>query len=240
MLVPEFIKEGSPPLKAKDIFAKTADTNSLTYPNGIHLKPRLLQSKSTSPASAVTRLVKSLTCITLMLFVGLKKSNSVWISPETDFSAFELDEIFWFVNTRRNHDYGINTFIMTMLSRFPRQIVGFAVDKSVNSKTIQSIVNSVPSARHYFTDGNFKYQDVDFLGRLHQNFYDKSDTHNVESSNADLRHYIAGLHRKSRCFFRSRENLQTILSVFIDAYNKFNDAKTRYDRVPPFSFLDFL
>jgi IS1 family transposase len=45
----------------------------------------------------------------------------------------------------------------------------------------------------------------------------KRDTHNVESVNADLRHYIPGLARRSRCFFRSLKTFQAVLKVFIDA-----------------------
>ena len=130
---------------------------------------------------------------------------------------------------------------MTMISRFPRQIVGFAVDKSVNSKALQRIVDSVPPAKYYYADGCPVYKDVDFLGRLKQNFENKRDTHNIESTNSDLRHYIPVLKRKSRCFPRKRENLETVLSVFIDAYNKFGEAKLKYtDRAPPFSVLNFL
>ena len=127
-----------------------------------------------------------------------------------------------------------------MISRVPRQIVAFDVDKSIQAKLIQQMVNSVPPARRYFTDGGSVYKDVDFFGRLKQNFESKRDTHNIESTNADLRHHIAGLRRKSRCFFRKLENLKTVLHVFIEAYNKFGEAKLRYDREPPFSFLSFL
>jgi len=130
---------------------------------------------------------------------------------------------------------------MTMVSRFPRQIVAFDVDKSVKAKLIQQMVNSVPHARTYYTDGNYKYQDVDYFpGRLKQNFENKKDTHIIESTNSDLRRYIAVLQRKSKCFSRNRENLKTILHVFINAYNRYNDATIRYDRAPPFSILNFL
>ena len=114
------------------------------------------------------------------------------------------------------------------------------MDKSVNAKAIQQVVNSVPPAKYYYSDGCLTYQAVDYLGRLKQNFEDKSDTHNIESTNADLRHQIPGLKRKSRCFYRSKTTLQAVLSVFINAYNKYNDAKLNYDRQPPFSTLNFL
>jgi IS1 family transposase len=179
----------------------------------------------------------------------------VWISPETDFSVFELDELFWFISERKSSKTGINTYIMTMYSRLPRQIVGFDVDNSVNKNSIQSIVDSVRCAKTYCTDGGQAYPDVIFGGKHVRNLDDKSDTHGIESSNADLRHYIKGLSRKSRCFFRTYETLIAVLSVFIDAYNKFGEWKLQHRkpvkhksdakhlhrwRYPAVSIVDFL
>jgi IS1 family transposase len=181
----------------------------------------------------------------------------VWISQGTDFSVFELDELFWFIGERKGCEKGINAYIMTMISRLPRQIIGFAVDKNRRAEQIQPIVDGVKSAKIYFTDGNPAYKDVIFGGKHIWNATDKSDTHNVESVNADLRGYIPGLARRSRCFYRSAETLRSVLAVFVDAYNKYGEAKLKY-RVPvkhksltpskhlhkyrdlPFSFLDFL
>jgi hypothetical protein len=146
---------------------------------------------------------------------------------------------------------------MTMISRLPRQILGFSVENSVKAKAIQTIVDSAPAAERYFTDGGRAYLDVIFGGKYIRNQEDKSDTHEIESSNADLRHYISGLARRSRCFYRSRETLNAVLSVFVDAYNKFGEAKLKYRkpivhkspnpnkhlhkyREVPFSILDFL
>jgi hypothetical protein len=85
----------------------------------------------------------------------------------------------------------------------------------------------------------------------------KKDTHNVESVNADLRTYIPVLARRSRCFCRKLETLQAVIEVFIEAYNKFGEAKLKYRkpsvhkpgnkgkhlhkyRELPFSILDFI
>ena len=179
----------------------------------------------------------------------------MWISQETEYSVFELDEVHWFIKRKGRGETRANTYIMTMTSRKPRQIVGYAVDNGVKSRRIQWIADSVGYAKEYCTDGCLVYQDVVFGGKHRQNFENKKDTHNIESSNADLRHYIAGLKRRSRCFFRSRETLEAVLSVFIDAYNKFGEAKEKYKipvehrsenrhlhkyRERPFSLLDFL
>ena len=66
-----------------------------------------------------------------------------------------------------------------------------------------------------------------------------------EGVNADLRHYIPTLARRSRCFPRKLENLQSILTVFVRAYNRFGAQKSRYLSRQPgaavlFSLLYFL
>ena len=76
-----------------------------------------------------------------------KKQKAVWISQTTDFSAFEMDELYWFLSKKERTDSKANIFIMTMLSRKPRQRVAFAVDTSVNSAKIQKLGDSVPAAK---------------------------------------------------------------------------------------------
>jgi len=160
-----------------------------------------------------------------MYTTGLKKTENVWISPKTDFADFELDEIYHFINRRERTETKENTYVMTMTSRFPRQIVGFAVENSRSPSIIQQIVDSAAPAGTYHTDGYSIYQAVDFLGRHNQNWLNKNDTCGVESVNADLRHYIPGLRRRSRIFYRTLETFRAVLSVFIDAYNKFGEYK---------------
>ena len=163
----------------------------------------------------------------------------MWISPNTQTDAFELDEIYWFIGQRKGYENGVNTYIMTMLSREPRQIIAFAVDKSVNSESIQKMVDNSPEAEKYHTDGGQSYLGVDFIGRHERNIHDKSNTHNIEGSNADIRHYIAGLRRRSRCFFRKIETLEAVLGIFVYAYNKFGEAKFQYRLRHPHCGRDF-
>ena len=181
----------------------------------------------------------------------------MWISSKTDFSIFELDELFWFLKRKELTKTRENTYVMTMMSRIPRQIVVFFVDNSVKSSELQKIVDSVPAAKEYCTDGCLTYLDVVFSGKHIRNVRNKKDTHDIESTNADLRHYVPGLARRSRCFYRSEETLVAVLSVFFDAFNKFGEAKLKRQipvkhksscpskhlhkyRDTPFSLLDFL
>ena len=91
------------------------------------------------------------------------------------------------------------------------------------------------------------YLDVGYPGKHVRNVKSKDDTYTVESVNADLRHYIPMLRRRSRCFPRSIETLRAVLEVFADAYSRFGVAKMRFRqgrdpraREVPFSLLDFL
>jgi hypothetical protein len=83
------------------------------------------------------------------------------------------------------------------------------------------------------------YLDVIFPGKHRRNVHNESDTHLVEGTNADIRHYIAGLRRKSRCFFRSLETLKAVLSIFINAYNQFGEAKRAFKELHPDYGRDF-
>ena len=179
-----------------------------------------------------------------MCTTGLKKTTPI---AENDYQILELDELYWFIEKKAKTETRENVYVMTMISRKPRQIVGFEVQSDKSAIHIQNIVDQAPWAQHYCTDGYFGYLDVVFPGKHIRNVRDKRDTHNIESINADLRHYIPILARRSRCFSRSLETLRAVVKVFVCAYNKFGVAKMKFrqnrdpkSRELPFSVLDFL
>src|SRR5258706_11884914 len=48
----------------------------------------------------------------------------------------------------------------------------------------------------------------------------KSQTYSVEADNAELRHYLARLTRRSRCFSRSLHALWRAVKLFVFAWNR--------------------
>ena len=161
------------------------------------------------------------------------------------FDVVELDELFWFLERKGQTKTRENLYIMTMVSRNPRQIVGHIVSLDKSAETIQRMVDEAPEAEKYCTDGYSAYLDVVYPGKHIYNPHNKNDTFTVEGVNADLRHYIPTLARRSRCFPRKLENLAAVLSVFVYAYNRFGIQKalvaSRYPySSPPFSLFDFL
>ena len=166
-------------------------------------------------------------------------------TANTQEETFELDELYWFINKKSSSETKENVYIITMVRRNPRQVVSFTVSENKTSATIQKIVDTSPEAAKYCTDGYNAYMDVIFPGIHIRNINNKKDTFTVESVNADLRHYIPLLRRRSRCFARSIETLTAVIEVFVEAYNRFGLAKHRYrqinrNRCPPFGVVDFL
>jgi IS1 family transposase len=160
-------------------------------------------------------------------------------------TCLELDELYWFVERKAHTETRENVYVMTMVSRNPRQIVSFDVARDKCAWRIQRMVDSLPEAEKYCTDGYVGYLDVIYPGRHVRNIHDKSDTFTVEGVNADLRHYIPILARRSRCFARKLETLQAVLEVFVGAYNLFGLAKQKYRERRktgelPFSIVNYL
>ena len=66
----------------------------------------------------------------------------------------------------------------------------------------------------------------------------------MEGVNADLRHSIPTLARRSRCFPRKLENLQAVLAIFVQADNRFGRQKMLFCSLyhsssVPFALFDF-
>ena len=182
-----------------------------------------------------------------MCTTGLKKSETRELPADNSYSELELDEMYWYVGKRPRTETRENTYVMTMVSRLPRQIVGFDVAFDKSPERIQAIVDSAPEAINYCTDGWTGYVDVVYPGHHIRNTKNKNDTFTVEGVNADLRHYIPILARRSRCFPRKLETLKAVIEVFVDAYNRFGIAKMRFrlnrdpkSRELPFAIVDFL
>ena len=177
-----------------------------------------------------------------MSITGLKKTKP---PVEKKYEILEIDEMYWFVFHRPRTATRENVYLIIMVSRNPRQIVGFDIAYDKTPERIQRMVDAAPPSTKYYTDGYLGYVDVVYPGSHIRNIHNKNDTHTVESVNADLRHYIPILARRSRCFARTIDTLFAVVGVFVDAYNRFGLAKANFRNSLrlgdlPFSVLDFL
>ena len=92
--------------------------------------------------------------------------------------------------------------------------------KARTSDALQGVVDQAPQAQAYFSDGCATYGELVYGEATYTSVPDKSETYSVEGANADLRHYLARLARKSRCFSRCIEALRRAIKLFVWAYNR--------------------
>jgi IS1 family transposase len=85
-------------------------------------------------------------------------------------------------------------------------------------EAIQAVVDQAPKAKQYFSDGFDAYQWLWYHFGRYEISKGKADTYSVEADNAELRHYLARLARKSRCLSRHPYALESALRLFVYAF----------------------
>lgn len=121
---------------------------------------------------------------------------------------------------------------MTLVDRRTSCIVGWAVASERNPECLQSLVDEAPQAAFYFSDLFATYRSLLYTPGIHTPMPDKSETYRVEGMNAELRHYLARLARKSRCFSRCIEALRRAVKLFVFAWNRRQLYRQRYPTYP--------
>lgn len=98
-------------------------------------------------------------------------------------------------------------------------ILSWAVVSERSEVVIQALVDQAPQAAYYFSDLFAAYRRVIYTPGRYTPMPDKSETYRVEGTNAELRHYLARLGRRSRCFSRCLVALYAAIKVFVHAWN---------------------
>ena len=121
---------------------------------------------------------------------------------------------------------------MTIVDRRSSCIVAWAVSAERSQETLQQIVDDAPQAAFYFSDLFATYRRLVYTPGIHTPMPDKSETYRVEGMNAELRHYLARLARKSRCFSRCIHALRRAVKLFVYAWNRRQLYRQRFPRYP--------
>jgi IS1 family transposase len=82
------------------------------------------------------------------------------------------------------------------------------------------VLDAAPKAVLYHSDASPTYLALLYHPGIHLAFADKSQTYRVEGDNAELRHYLARLARRSRCFSRCLVALTRVIKLFVYAWNR--------------------
>lgn len=124
------------------------------------------------------------------------------------------------------------------MDRATHCLLSWDVVSERSSQSLQVCLERAPQARQYYSDA-FPAYDTLYYGAPYEMRKDKKETYSVEAVNADLRHYLKRLARKSRCFSRSLEALHKQIRLFAYCYNQRQLMQRRY---PKYSYhlIDFL
>ena len=109
---------------------------------------------------------------------------------------------------------------MTMVDRQSACIVGHRVGFHRTEAVMQQMLDQAPQANVYYSDGLVTYGALFYAPGKHISLRDKSKTYTVERVNGVLRHYLARLARRSRCFSRCLKALRRAVKIFVYAWNQ--------------------
>ena len=125
-----------------------------------------------------------------------------------------------------------------MVDRATHCVLSRDVVSTRTSEALQACLERAPQAKQYYSDA-FPVYDTLYYGAPYEMRTDKKETYSVEAVNADLRHYLKRLARKSRCFSRRLDALYKNIHLFVYYYNQRQIMKRLY---PKYSFhlIDFL
>ena len=120
---------------------------------------------------------------------------------------------------------------MTIVDRATRCIIAHEVVWERTTAVMQAVVDRAAPAARYFSDAFATYGDLCYWGE-HTMLSNKSETYTVEGTNADLRHYLARLARKSRCFSRCLHALSRAVDLFVHFYNRRQLRRREFPKYP--------
>jgi insertion element IS1 protein InsB len=112
-----------------------------------------------------------------------------------------------------------------------------AVERS--TALMQAMLDACPQAQRYFSDAFGVYGTLVYSPGLHGMLFDKSQTYSVEADNAELRHYLARLARRSRCFSRCIDALRAAVRLFVFCWNQRQLYRQRFPGYPA-HLMDFV
>lgn len=128
---------------------------------------------------------------------------------------------------------------MTLVDRATSCIVAWAVTQERSPELLHGLVDAAPQAHFYYSDLFAPYRSLIYTPGLYTPMPNKSETFRVEGNNAELRHYLARLARRSRCFSRCLVALARAVKLFVFAWNRRQLYQSRFPKYSA-SLIDFL
>lgn len=124
--------------------------------------------------------------------------------------------------------------MVTQVDRETRCIVNWRVLEARTEPAFQAMLDESPQAQQYYSDAFGVYAQLIYDPGQHQALPDKTQTYSAEGCNAELRHYLARLARRSRCFSRCVQALRHAIKIFVFAWNRRQLVKRAFPSYPAY------
>ena len=121
---------------------------------------------------------------------------------------------------------------MTFVERKTSCIIGWSVQAERTQTELQAMLDASPQAVWYYSDLFATYKTLLYTPGTHRPMPDKSETYRVEGMNAEFRHYLARLARRSRCFSRCIHALRRAIRLFVYVWNRRQLYRQAYPDYP--------
>ena len=119
---------------------------------------------------------------------------------------------------------------MTIVDRTTSCMLAWKLEGERTEAYLQQMVDAAPQAAYYFSDLFATYRSLIYTPGRYTPMPDKSEPYRVEGDNAEIRHYLARLARRSRCFSRCIHALRQAIKLFTFAWNHRQLHKSRFPR----------
>ncbi|WP_414692095.1 IS1 family transposase [Phototrophicus methaneseepsis] len=112
--------------------------------------------------------------------------------------------------------------------------MGWCLTQERDESTLQALLDKSPQAVWYYSDLFVTYKSLIYTPGTHTPMPDKSETFRVEGVNAELRHYLKRLVRKTRCFSKCIQALRRTVKLFVFAWNRRQLYRQQYPDYPAY------
>jgi insertion element IS1 protein InsB len=119
---------------------------------------------------------------------------------------------------------------VSAVDRATRCIVRWAVVWERTGAALQETIERAIPAQQSYSAAFPTYETLVYYPGRHAVAPGKSQRYSVEADNAEVRHYLARLGRRSRCFSRSIEALRRAVKLFVHAWNRRHLHKRAFPR----------
>jgi insertion element IS1 protein InsB len=154
--------------------------------------------------------------VTVVNWIRKESKSQKRILPQSA-PIIEIDELYYFLKNKKR-----KRFVWLAVCRKTQRILAWQLG-SRSRKTLSKLIHKIEpiSCQHYYTD-----EHISFRGLFPKEKYTVSKlfTCTVEGINSVVRHFLARMRRRTKCYTKSESMLDATIGLFAERYNELKMA----------------